>query len=86
MAQAEEPANEETKAQMTPAKSRLWQANGQSVQPARGYWVFVGYDRASLNPRLLRVQDPFGNLLARARGSMVISASEIIASLVAAQE
>jgi superfamily II DNA or RNA helicase/DNA-binding XRE family transcriptional regulator len=45
-----------------------------------GYWLFVAYDCATPNPRLLRVQDPFGNLLAKAKGSMVISVSEIIAA------
>jgi hypothetical protein len=36
------------------------------------------YDCATSNPRLLRVRDPFGNLLAKAKGSMVIGATEII--------
>ena len=42
------------------------------------YWLFVVYDCATPNPRLHRVQDPFGNLLAKAKGSMVISSTEII--------
>jgi len=42
------------------------------------YWLAVGYDCATPNPRPLWVQDPFGNLLAKAKGSMVITASEII--------
>ena len=50
-----------------------------------GYWLFVVYDCATPNPRLLRVQDPFGNLLAKAKGSMVISASEIISASDAAE-
>ena len=29
------------------------------------YWLFVAYDCATANPRLIRVQDPFGKLLAR---------------------
>lgn len=43
-----------------------------------GYWLFAVYDCAMPNPRLLRVQDPFGSLLAKAKGSMVISANQIV--------
>jgi len=43
-----------------------------------GYWLYVVYDCATPNPRLVRVQDPFGNLLAKAKGSVLISAKEII--------
>ncbi len=43
-----------------------------------GYWLYVVYHCASPNPELLRVQDPFGNLLAKATGSMTISRSQII--------
>lgn len=32
---------------------------------------------ATPSPRLVRVQDPFGSLLARAKGSMLIGAKEI---------
>ena len=42
------------------------------------YWLFVVYDCATPTPRLHRVQDPFGILLAKAKGSMVISSTEII--------
>jgi hypothetical protein len=42
-----------------------------------GYWFYVVYDCATSNPRLVRVQDPFGSLLARNKGSVLISAKEI---------
>jgi hypothetical protein len=43
-----------------------------------GYWLYVVYDCATPNPRLVRVQDPFGNLLAKAKGSVLVSAKEIM--------
>ena len=41
------------------------------------YWFYVVYDCATPNPRLVRVQDPFGSLLAKSKGSVLISAREI---------
>jgi len=41
------------------------------------YWFYVVYDCATPNPRLVRVQDPFGSLLAKSKGSVLISAKEI---------
>lgn len=43
-----------------------------------GYWLYVVYHCASPNPELLRVQDPFGSLLAKATGSMSISRAQIV--------
>jgi hypothetical protein len=43
-----------------------------------GYWLYVVYDCATPNPRLVRIQDPFGSLLAKAKGSVVISAKQIL--------
>jgi hypothetical protein len=40
-----------------------------------GYWLYVAYHCGMPNPRLVRVQDPFGNLLAKAMGSVLISAT-----------
>jgi hypothetical protein len=42
-----------------------------------GYWLYAVYDCATPTPRLIRVQDPFGSLLAKAKGSVLISAKEI---------
>jgi superfamily II DNA or RNA helicase len=42
-----------------------------------GYWLYAVYDCATPKPRLVRVQDPFGNLLAKAKGSVLISAAEV---------
>jgi hypothetical protein len=36
------------------------------------YWLYVVYDCATPHPRLLRVQDPFGRLVARAKGGVII--------------
>jgi hypothetical protein len=43
-----------------------------------GYWLYVAYDCATPNPRLVRVQDPFGSLLAKAKGSVLISVKQIL--------
>lgn len=43
----------------------------------QGYWFYVVYDCATPHPRLVRVQDPFGSLLAKSKGSVLISAKEI---------
>jgi hypothetical protein len=42
-----------------------------------GYWLYAVYDCATPNPRLARVQNPFNALLAKAKGSMLISASQV---------
>lgn len=44
------------------------------------YWLYVVFDCATPRPRLVRVKDPFGQLLAKAKGSMVISISEILSA------
>jgi hypothetical protein len=42
------------------------------------YWLYVVYDCATPSPRLLRVQDPFGKLIVKAKGSVVIGRAEIL--------
>lgn len=42
-----------------------------------GYWLYVVYDCATPNPRLIRVRDPFGTLLAKTKGSVLVSAKAI---------
>lgn len=42
-----------------------------------GYWLYVVYDCGTPAPSLMRVQDPFGSLLARASGSVLISPQEV---------
>ena len=44
----------------------------------QGYWLYAVYDCATPNPRLVRVQDPFGNLLAKAKGSMLIGLAQVV--------
>jgi len=46
----------------------------------QNYWLYTVYDCATPNPRLMRVQDPFGSLLAKAKGSMVIGPKQIMAA------
>jgi superfamily II DNA or RNA helicase/transcriptional regulator with XRE-family HTH domain len=42
------------------------------------YWLYVAFDCATPRPRLVKVQDPFGKLLAKAKGSVVIAETEIL--------
>jgi superfamily II DNA or RNA helicase len=42
------------------------------------YWLYVVFDCASPQPRLLRVQDPFGKLLFKAKGGVIIDEKEIL--------
>jgi hypothetical protein len=44
------------------------------------YWLYVVFDCATPKPRLVRVRDPFGRLLARAKGSVLIQAGQIISA------
>ncbi len=44
------------------------------------YWLYVVFGCATPSPRLLRVQDPFGKLIVKAKGSVVIAAREILAA------
>ena len=43
-----------------------------------GYWLYAVYNCATPSPRLVRVKDPFGRLLAKMKGSVLISPREII--------
>jgi len=45
-----------------------------------GYWLYAVYECATPAPRLARVQDPFGNLLAKAKGSVLVSPREIFSA------
>lgn len=42
-----------------------------------GYWLYAVYECATPAPRLVRVRDPFGTLLAKAKGSVLISAAQV---------
>lgn len=42
------------------------------------YWLYVVYDCATPKPRRVRVRDPFNRLLAKAKGSILISAKQIL--------
>ena len=41
------------------------------------YWLYVVY-HCDTEPQLYRCQDPFGNLIAKAKGSFIINASDIV--------
>jgi hypothetical protein len=43
------------------------------------YWLYVVYDCAKAAPRLLRIQDPFGKLIVRAKGSVIVGEGQIFA-------
>jgi SNF2 family DNA or RNA helicase len=42
------------------------------------YWLYVVYDCATPSPKLVRVKDPFGNLLATAKGSVLIKRADVV--------
>ena len=44
------------------------------------YWLYAVFDCGGAQPRLLRVQDPFAKLIAKARGSVAIAYSAIASS------
>jgi len=44
------------------------------------YWLYVVYECATAHPRLLRIQDPFGELIVRAKGSVIIDEPAIFAA------
>ncbi|RJP22898.1 MAG: DUF3883 domain-containing protein [Candidatus Abyssobacteria bacterium SURF_5] len=42
------------------------------------YWLYVVYECATPSPRLVRVRDPFGALLAKAKGSVLIGVKQVM--------
>jgi len=44
------------------------------------YWLYTVFDCATANPRLYRVRDPFGNLIAKEKGGVLINPSTIISA------
>jgi superfamily II DNA or RNA helicase len=41
------------------------------------YWLYAVFDCGTASPRLFRVQDPFANLIAKAKGGIIIRFAEI---------
>ncbi len=41
------------------------------------YWLYVVFDCATPHPRLLRIRDPFGKLIAKAKGSVIINWQDV---------
>ena len=50
----------------------------QAANHGERYWLYVVYHCDTEEPQLYRCQDPFGNLLAKATGSIRINASDIM--------
>src|SRR5260370_24284089 len=50
------------------------------------YWLYVVFECAKASPRLLRVQDPFGKLVVRAKGSVIVGEGQIFAAAASDQE
>ena len=44
------------------------------------YWLYVVFECAKASPRLLRIQDPFGKLIVRAKGSVIVGEGQIFAA------
>ena len=44
------------------------------------YWLYVVFHCAAPIPHLVRVQDPFANLLAKSKGSLLISQAQVLAA------
>lgn len=53
---------------------------GRACNMRDQYWLYAVFDCATPNPRLARVCDPFGALLAKAKGSVVINPRHIFAA------
>ena len=51
-----------------------WRA---AITQREDYWLYVVYDCATANPRLLRIQDPHGSVVARPTGDVVIDETEV---------
>jgi len=48
-----------------------------AINQREDYWLYVVYDCGTSDPRLIRIQDPFGRLVAQPKGDMVIDEQEI---------
>ena len=44
------------------------------------YWLYVAFNCASPRPRLVRIRNPFRNLLVKAKGSVMISSAEVLSA------
>ena len=55
-------------------------AAGEGINLRNRYWLHVVFDCAASRPRLVRVCDPFGRLLATAKESVVIAGPEILSA------
>ncbi len=44
------------------------------------YWFYIVFDCAAARPRLVKIRDPFARLLAKPKGGVTISASELLSA------
>ncbi len=51
---------------------------GKACTLRNRYWLYVVFDCEKRYPRLVRVQDPFGKLIVRAKGSVLIDSRSLI--------
>jgi len=50
----------------------------RAINLGDAYWLYVIYDCGTPAPRLVRVQDPFNKLLAKVKGSVLISPTQVV--------
>ena len=50
------------------------------------YWLYVVYDCGTPNPRLLRVQDPFGKLIVDGKGGVLINVTQLFMAATSAEQ
>jgi orotidine-5'-phosphate decarboxylase len=48
-----------------------------AINQREDYWLYVVYDCSTSDPRLIRIQDPFGSLVATPTGDVIIDEQEI---------
>ncbi len=51
---------------------------GKACNLREEYWLYAVYDCATPSPSLVRVQDPFGSLIAKGKGSVLISRVSVL--------
>ncbi len=56
------------------------EGGGKACNLRDQYWLYVAFNCASPRPRLVRVRDPFGNLLVKTKGGVMISSAEVLSA------
>lgn len=50
----------------------------RAINERERYWLYAVFDCGTPNPRLFRVQDPFGKLVAKATSGVMIGFSQVV--------